>query len=144
MTAEARRAAIVIALIFVAVAAAAVVMVRKRWDAPAVPAVRNITVLPFKPVLTTQRNALIERQILLAITAKLESSDDLSVTSADRADAVLTGTIDTSDSRIRIDARLWRVSDNREIWQGRFDRPQDQVAELQQSIAEQVIEAAGM
>src|SRR5688500_17904755 len=111
MTAEARRAVVVIALIFVTVAAAAFVMVRRRWHAPATPAIRNIAVLPFKPVLTSSRNPVMEQQILLAIIAKVESSGDLSVTSANRADAVLSGTIDTSEDRIRIEARLWRVSD---------------------------------
>jgi hypothetical protein len=144
MTAEARRAVVLIAIIFMTVAAAAFVMVRKRWHAPATPTIRNIAVLPFKPVLTTQRMPVIEQQMLLAIIATVEASGDLMVTSANRADAVLSGTIDTSEGRIRIDARLWRVSDSRDIWQGRFDRPQEDVVALQRSIADQVVEAARM
>jgi TolB-like protein len=144
MSSDARRALLIIALIFVTLAGAAFVMVRKRWHTPLAPAIRSIAVLPFKPVADRERQPIIERQLMLAVMVRIESLSDVSVTGASRADALLNGTIDTSEGRIRVEARLLRVADGKEIWQGRFDRPHDQAAALQQSLAEQVIEAAKM
>lgn len=144
MTSDARRAFGVIALIFAVLAVAAFVMVRKRWHAPPAPAIRSIAVLPFKPAPDKPRDVIIERQVILAVMAHIQSRGELDVVSPASADAILNGTIDTSAERIRIEARLLRVADGKEIWQGRFDRPHDHVAALQQSLAEQVIEAAKM
>ena len=141
---EARRALVVIAMIFAILAAGAFVMVRKRLHTPPAPPIRSIAVLPFKPVAVNARTALVERQLALAVIAQIESRGELAVTTPAAADAILNGTIDTSGGRVRVVASLFRVADGKEIWQGRFDRPHDQIAALQKSLAEQVIEAAKM
>jgi len=55
--------------------------------------------------------------------------------------AVLEGTLQAHDGRLRLTARLLRVADGQSLWAGKFEVPANDIFEIQDSIATQVIEA---
>jgi TolB-like protein len=57
------------------------------------------------------------------------------------AQLVLTGSLQASGNRLRVLLRLENVSDGAVLWSGRFDQTSDDLLELQDSIARQVLDA---
>jgi serine/threonine-protein kinase len=56
-------------------------------------------------------------------------------------DAVLDGSIQTADERIRVTVKLLRVADSRQIWSEKFDEKLTDIFAVQDSIARRVAEA---
>jgi DNA-binding winged helix-turn-helix (wHTH) protein/TolB-like protein/Tfp pilus assembly protein PilF len=132
------------------------------WRAPSGPGTsgpQTIAVLPFKSLSSEGRNEALEIGMADALIAKLGGEEvivrplgsvtkyvDLSADSLDAgrdlgADVVLDGTIQTSGDKIRVAARLLRVSDGKQLWAGQFDQIYTGIFEVQDSISEKVASA---
>ncbi len=121
--------------------------------------IKTIAVLPFKSLGTENRNEALEMGMADTLIAKLGGEEiivrplgsvsryaDLKQDSliAGReldVETVLDGTIQTADNRIRISARLFRVSDGKQLWAGQFDEKFTDIFAVQDSISERVAKA---
>ena len=135
--------------------AGAVYFLRSRNRASAHPTVESIAVLPFKPLVPESRDEALELGMADTLITKLSNDTKIIVRpissvrryggveqdplAAGRelvVDAVLDGTIQRWGDRIRVTARLVRVSDNRTLWAGQFDRGFGDIFDVQDSISE--------
>jgi DNA-binding winged helix-turn-helix (wHTH) protein/Flp pilus assembly protein TadD len=122
--------------------------------------VDSLAVLPFKPLLPESGNAALELGMTDTLIARLSnlpdvvlsplssvrsygavSQDPLSAGRALRVAAVLDGSIQTDQRRIRVSARLLKVSDGRCLWSHQFDASMDDIFTVQDTIASQVVDA---
>src|SRR5258705_3261763 len=121
-------------------------------------AVKSIAVLPFKPLIADSRNEALELGMADTLIAKLSSIKQLVVRplssvrkyAAIDQDPIAAGrelkvdaVLDTSfqwddDGRIRVTARLLRISDGSAIWTDRFDEQFVSIFWAQDVIAERV------
>jgi DNA-binding winged helix-turn-helix (wHTH) protein/TolB-like protein/Flp pilus assembly protein TadD len=127
---------------------------------PAAAAIKNLAVLPFKPLTAENRNESLELGMTDTLINKLSGSGEIIVRplgsvrkfnnleqdllAAGRelgVDAVLDGSIQVSDDRIRISSRLVRTSDGTQLWAGQFDENFNHILAVQNSISERVAEA---
>ncbi len=120
------------------------------------PGIRSIAVLPFK-TLGTDRTVLHAGSGLADIlTTRLSSIKDVKIRSASAAaalvdqdavaagerlqvGAVLEGTIYYVGERVRVTARLIRISDASVVWSGEFDKPRRDELQLQNELAMQIV-----
>lgn len=121
------------------------------------PPVRIIAILPFKPLILANRDESLEIGMADTLIARLSRIHDLTVNplSAVRkyggqdqnpftagrelgVEAVLDGSIQRWGDRIRVTARLVRVSDQRQLWAGHFDEQARDIFAVQDSISEKV------
>jgi serine/threonine protein kinase len=146
-----RRRSMIAAIVAVVIAMAAIaawMFLRKpvpRETAPpfvavAAPAIHSLAVLPFKPIIAKERDEALEFGITDTLIAKISNIRGLSVrplTAVRRyagleqdavdagrqlgVDAVLDGTTHNDHDRIRVTARLLRVSDSAQLWSGQFE-----------------------
>lgn len=119
--------------------------------------VRSLAILPFKSIDAQAGDEQLSLGMADAILTKLSKLPEVSVlpttaifkySGRERdpiasghelgVDAVLDGTMQRSDNRIRVTAQLVRVSDGRTLWADNFDEPQNGVLALQDSVAEQI------
>jgi serine/threonine-protein kinase len=128
----------------------------------AVAPIKTIAVLPFKPLVAGNRNEALELGIADALISNLSAAGDgeiiaHSVSSVRRfnnleqdalaagrelaVDSVLEGNIQTAGDRIRISARLLRVSDGAHLWAEQFDEKFTDIFAVQDSISERVAAA---
>lgn len=130
-------------------------------SAPAAAPIKSIAVLPFKPLVAENRNEALELGIADALISNLSGGDGEiiahSVSSVRRfnnleqdalaagrelgVDSVLEGNIQTAGDRIRISARLLRVSDGEPLWAEQFDEKFTDIFAVQDSISERVAAA---
>jgi serine/threonine-protein kinase len=122
--------------------------------------IRTIAVLPFKSLVTEQRNEALELGMADALISKLSDAEEITVRplSAIRrydspeqdsiaagreldVEAVLEGSLQASGERIRVMARLSRVSDGRQLWASQFDEKFTDIFSVQDSISERVATA---
>jgi serine/threonine-protein kinase len=122
--------------------------------------IRSIAVLPFKPLTTDNRNESMEFGMADSLISRLSDGDDLIVrplfsvrrfTSPDEdpvaagrslaVEAVLDGSIQLAPDKVRVSARLFRVSDGKQIWSEQFDEDRTNIFEVQDSIADRVARA---
>lgn len=122
--------------------------------------IRTIAVLPFKPLTIETRDEPMELGMADSLIAKLSAGDDLIVRplssvrrftlldddtlAAGRSlavEAVLDGSIQMSDDKMRVSARLLRVSDGKQIWAEQFDEKRTDIFRVQDSIAGKVASA---
>lgn len=127
---------------------------------PTPPHPRTIAILPFKPVVEQRGNEAIELGMADSLVMELSRSDRLIVRplSATRrfdsieqdpleagrileVEAVVDGTIQIVDDRVRATARLLRVADGRQLWAGKFDEEFSSIFQVQDAIAQQVATA---
>jgi serine/threonine-protein kinase len=134
------------------------------WPSPTstVPAapVRSIAVLPFKPLVADRRDESLEMGMTDTLITKLSNISEVSVRplgsvrryggleqdplAAGRqlgVEAVLDGTIQRSGDSVRVTARLIRISDGKQLWEGRFDLRFNGIFSLQDAISEKVAAA---
>lgn len=126
--------------------------------APVPVRIQSIAVLPFKPIVASQRDealelgmadALINRISRLATVRPLTAVRNYGALDQDPVtagrelgvDAVLDGSILSSEGRVRINARLLRVSDSKQLWQGQFDNDSSDIFRVQDSISERLAAA---
>ncbi|HEY7443499.1 MAG TPA: winged helix-turn-helix domain-containing protein [Vicinamibacterales bacterium] len=121
--------------------------------------VTSVAVLPFKPLITQNRDEALELGIADVLITRLATLESVSVRSlgsvrqyADVSmnpvevgrelgvEAVLDGHIHRSQQRIRITTRLLSVADGRQLWSGQFDEDFRSVFDIQDSIARRVAE----
>ena len=153
-------AAVVTVLTVLALGAAGFYLWRENSKASsAVTPIKSIAVLPFKPLVAENRNEALELGIADALISNLSDGEIIahSVSSVRRfnnleqdalaagrelgVDSVLEGNIQTAGDRIRISARLLRVSDGANLWAEQFDEKFTDIFAVQDSISERVAAA---
>jgi len=121
------------------------------------PAIRSLAVLPFKPLGDNQKENYIGLSVADSIIMRISQGDAVMVrpTSAVRryatedidaldagetlsVDAVLDGTWQRQDNRVRISVNLLRVSDGSSLWTERFDMRSDDIFILQDQVSDQL------
>lgn len=121
--------------------------------------IRSIAVLPFKPLVSENRNEALELGLADSLISRLsdeeivvrplsairryDSVEQDSLTAARElsVDSVLDGTIQNWGDRIRISANLLRRSDGKQLWTGQFDEKFTDIFAVQDVIAERVAAA---
>ncbi len=121
--------------------------------------IKTIAVLPFKSLGAESRNEALEMGMADTLIAKLGgeeiivrplgsvtrysalTQDSLLAGRELNVETVLDGTIQTADNRIRIAARLFRTSDGKQLWTGKFDEKFTDIFTVQDSISERVATA---
>jgi DNA-binding winged helix-turn-helix (wHTH) protein/TolB-like protein/Flp pilus assembly protein TadD len=148
---------VAIVVIVVAVAAVAVWRRMSVGEVPAPPFPQTIAILPFKPVVEGQRNEAMELGMADSLIMELSRSPHLIVrpfnatrrfAAVDQdpleagrqlaVEAVVDGTVQIADDRVRASARLLRTADGRQLWAGKFDEQFSNIFEVQDAIAQRV------
>ncbi len=131
--------------------------VKRNAREPEGAAVRSLAILPFKSIDAQAGDEQLSLGMADAILTKLSKLPEISVlpttaifkySGRERdpiasghelgVDAVLDGTMQRSDGRIRVTAQLVRISDGRTLWADNFDEPLNGIFALQDSVAEQI------
>jgi DNA-binding winged helix-turn-helix (wHTH) protein/TolB-like protein/Flp pilus assembly protein TadD len=118
---------------------------------------QTIAILPFKPVVANTRNEAMEVGMADSLIMELSRSPHLIVRplgatrrfvaldqdplEAGRqlaVEAVVDGTLQIADDRVRASARLLRVADGRQLWAGKFDEQFSSIFQVQDAIARRV------
>lgn len=121
---------------------------------------KTVAVLPFKSLVAEQRDEALELGMADALITKLSEAEDITVRplSAVRGynspaqdsiaagrdlgvDTVLDGSLQSSGGKIRVLARLLRVSDGKQLWSQQFDENFTDIFRVQDSISERVATA---
>jgi len=116
-----------------------------------------IAILPFKPVVENPRDEAMEIGMADSLIMELSRSPNLIVRplSATRrfaaldqdpleagrqlaVEAVVDGTLQIADNRVRATARLLRVADGRQLWAAKFDEQFSNIFQVQDAIAQRV------
>lgn len=132
-------------------------------DSASEPAPRSIAVLPFKPLQSEGRDEVLEMGMADTMITKLGGLGEIAVrpTSSVRrytaleqdavqagrelgVEAVLEGSIQRVGERIRVTARLLRVSDGRQLWSSRFEEKYTDIFVVQDTISEKVARALAL
>lgn len=151
--------------LWVAVAAAAILAIavggwfaaRSRSGAAEPPS--SLAVLPFSLLESDDQASYLQVGMADAIIGRLTSSHalripptvvirrfaELTMTPAEAGrqldvEAVLTGTIQRSDGRLRVTVQVTNVGDGAHLWAARFDEPMAGIFSMQDAIAEQISE----
>jgi DNA-binding winged helix-turn-helix (wHTH) protein/TolB-like protein/Flp pilus assembly protein TadD len=121
--------------------------------------IRSLAVLPFKPLVAENRDESMELGMADTLISKLSGGEvavrplaavrrfgliDQDPVAAGRAlgvEAVMDGSIQIANDRVRVSAKLIRVSDGRQLWAGQFNEKAADIFELQDSISERVAAA---
>ncbi len=122
--------------------------------------VQALAVLPFKPLVLTERDESLELGMTDSLIAKLSEldghvvrplssvrryaapdQDPLAAARTLDAQVVLDGSLQHSNGRLRVSARLLDVKDGRQIWAGSFDEEFTTIFEVQDAITKRVSEA---
>jgi TolB-like protein/cytochrome c-type biogenesis protein CcmH/NrfG len=126
-------------------------------------AAESIAVLPFNPLLPEAADPALELGMADTLITQLSRIPGLRVTpltaarsfdepgrdplAAGRAlgvDAVLEGSLQVDQQRLRVSARLLRVADGHALWSGDFDEPITSLFELQDAVARKVMMALAL
>jgi TolB-like protein len=121
---------------------------------------KSIAVLPFKPLVASNRDEVLEAGMADTLITKLSTTREMIVPSliavrkydeqrhdpvmtgrALRVNSVLEGNLQKSGDRIRVTARLIKVTDGSSMWAGTFDEKFTDVFEVQDAIAQKVVAA---
>lgn len=127
---------------------------------PSTTATTTIAVLPFKPLVASETNESMELGMADSLILELSRSAHLIVrplnatrrfNSLDQdpvaagrdlgVDAVLDGTVQIAEERVRASARLLRVADGHQLWAGKFDERFTGIFQVQDAIAQRVADA---
>ncbi len=122
-------------------------------------ALKSLAVLPFKPLVETSRDEVLEMGVadtLITRLSKLKQinvrpigavsryanleQDPITIGRTQQVDAVLDGSIQKSDNKIRVSIRLVRVADGAILWAGQFDENYTDIFTLQDAISNRVAE----
>lgn len=147
-------------LALVILGAVVVAVLLKRDPAPPSPAIRSLAVLPFKPLVAARRDEALEFGMADTLITRLSrmpavvvrpvsavrrfsdlDDDPVAAGKALGVDAVVDGSIQRRDSRIRVTVRLLRTSDGTPIWAGQLDETADDLFAVQDLVAERVARA---
>jgi TolB-like protein/DNA-binding winged helix-turn-helix (wHTH) protein len=122
--------------------------------------IRSIAVLPLKPLTAEEKNKVLGLGIADALITKLGSlkqivvrptgavarfaeapEDSLEIGRKLGVDAVLEGTIQESEGRLRVNARLIRTDSGLQFWAERFDEPANGIFVLQDALSSKIAKA---
>ena len=122
--------------------------------------IRSVAVLPLKPLGDGDPNASFEMGITNDLITRLEGAEGITVRSFEavrqfaarevdvsdvgaalQVDAVLDGTVQFSEKRVRISAKLIRVHDAKQIWAESFEEERADLFAVQVSMANHVADA---
>lgn len=122
--------------------------------------IKSIAVLPLQPLSDQDRNPSFELGMTNELITRLDGADGLSVrsfqavkrlASADvdpveagrdlGVDAVLNGSTQISEDRVRVSLILIRVSDSKPIWTDSFDQERTHIFDVQEEISKRVATA---
>jgi DNA-binding winged helix-turn-helix (wHTH) protein/TolB-like protein/tetratricopeptide (TPR) repeat protein len=147
------------ALIFLIAVAAGFYFWRPAETKDVSSSIKTIAVLPFKSLDTGNRNEALELAMADTLISKLGGTEiivrplgsvrryvaaEQDPVNAGRelgVETVLDGTIQTADNRIRISAKLFRMSDGKQLWTGQFDEKFTDIFVVQDAISERVATA---
>jgi DNA-binding winged helix-turn-helix (wHTH) protein/TolB-like protein len=129
-------------------------------EANRAPVADSLAVLPFRPLLPDVRNPALEFGMADTLIARLSNlpgvrisplstvrtydavnQDPLAAGRSLHVAAVLDGSIQTDQKRVRVSARLLRVADGSSLWSSQFDEPMSDIFSVQDAIAKQVVQA---
>jgi TolB-like protein len=121
---------------------------------------KSIAVLPFKPLVASSGDEVLEAGMADTLIAKLSSSREIMIPSLSAArkcdddkkdsigvgralhvNSVLEGNVQKAGDRIRVTARLIKVADGASMWAGTFDEKFTDVFQVQDAIAQKVAAA---
>jgi DNA-binding winged helix-turn-helix (wHTH) protein/TolB-like protein/Flp pilus assembly protein TadD len=151
-------AAVLLAVVFTAILAW--VLRAGEPSTPPVATVQSLAILPFKPLLPAERNESLElgmAESLISImgqhseqaisplsSVRRYTALDQDAIAAGRAlgvDNVLDGSLQRSGDRLRVTARLVRVSDGQQLWTHSFDEDFTGIFDVQDDIAARLAQA---
>ena len=131
-------------------------LIWKLTSAPGTP-IRSIAVLPFKPLVTDSRDEVLEMGIADTVITRLSALKQVTVrpisavrryTSLDQdpvaagrdleVQAVLEGSIQKADGKVRVTARLLQIADGKPIWTRQFDEQWTNIFAVQDAISQRV------
>ena len=120
---------------------------------------KSLAVLPLKPLVETSRDEALEMGVADSLITRLSKLREIDVRSigavsryveldrdpvaigrAQQVDAVLDGSIQKSDNKIRVSVRLVRVADGSTLWAGQFDENDTDIFTLESAISSRVAE----
>jgi TolB-like protein len=154
-------------LVFTAIAIAALavggwLLVRKK-SAPESQKIRTIAVLPFKPLDSSSRNESLEMGMAETLITRLSNlqqvavrpinavsqytdpqQDAIAVGKAMGVEAVIDGSIQKANERVRVTVRLLDVRSGKTLWSDHFDEYFTDIFKVQDSIAERVSSALAL
>jgi TolB-like protein/Tfp pilus assembly protein PilF len=148
----------VLLLVVIAVAASCLLMWRKLTQSTTASPIKSIAVLPFKPLVTDSHDEALELGMADTVVLKLSNLKEIIVrpvvrkyTALDRdplaagreqsVDVVLDPSIQRSGERVRVSARLLRVSDGATLWTYKCEQHCADLFEMQDAIAEKVADS---
>ena len=145
-----------VGVLVLAAVAAPILILRSNRKAVADEKIRSLAVLPFKPLVAESRDESLELGMTDTMIGKLGGGeiqirplsavrrfssleqDPLAAGRELGVDAVLDGSIQIAAGRVRVLAKLARVSDGKQIWAGQFNEAAPDIFALQDSISERV------
>jgi DNA-binding winged helix-turn-helix (wHTH) protein/TolB-like protein/tetratricopeptide (TPR) repeat protein len=160
-----RRGQWISGLLFLLVAAFAIgaVVLQLNHSARTRAPLRTLAILPFKPLVSEQRNPSLEFGMADSLISQLAQRGDqvISPLSSVRryaavdqdalaagreleVDTVLDGLIQRQGDRLRVSAHLLRVVDGRQLWTQTFDEPFTDIFEVQDTIATRIATALSL
>jgi DNA-binding winged helix-turn-helix (wHTH) protein/tetratricopeptide (TPR) repeat protein len=122
------------------------------------PAIRSIAVFPLKPLRDEEADRMLSLGVTDTLVTKLgglpsirvhpvsnpgAEPDTIEIGRKLNADAVLEATLQRTDRRIRINARLLRVVDGSLIWSASFDENETDLFKLQDALSLQLTHSLG-
>ena len=122
--------------------------------------IQSLAVLPFKPLVASQRDEALELGMADTLITRLSripevtvrpvsavrrytklDDDPLAAGKALGVDAVVDGSIQRRGARMRVTVRLLRTSDGKPVWANQFDETADDLFDVQDLVAEHVARA---
>jgi DNA-binding winged helix-turn-helix (wHTH) protein/TolB-like protein/Tfp pilus assembly protein PilF len=122
--------------------------------------IRTVAILPLKTLTESEQSRALSLGLTDSLISRLGSLNRFVVrplnsvkdyTEADRnplkfgeelkVDAVLEGTLQTIENRLRVNLRLWDVRDGAQLWQGSFDSAEADFFNLQDTISTRVTQS---
>ena len=125
--------------------------------------INSIAVLPFKPLVITDRDETLELGMADTLITKLSNvrqvnvrpisavrkytgleQDAIAAGRDQQVDAVLDGVIQRAGDKVRVSVRFLRVSDQAQLWSGEFQEQMTEIFAVQDSISERVVSALAL
>jgi TolB-like protein/Tfp pilus assembly protein PilF len=147
------------AALLVLVAIGIFLLQRDRGGHSAAPSIQTLAVLPFKPLLPTERDESLELGMTESMIASLGArggltirplssvrrygspeQDPLAAGRALGAESVLDGALQHHGDQLRVSVRLLRVTDGRQLWAHQFDGNVSGIFGVQEQISAKVAE----
>ena len=125
--------------------------------------IKSVAVLPFKPLVASNRDETLELGMADTLITKLSNirhidvrpisavrkytgleQDAIAAGRDQQVDAVLDGVIQRSGDQVRVSVRFLRVNDGSQLWSGQFQENMTQIFVVQDSISERVVSALAL